>query len=583
MQSLLYLLAGILSFVEPVIERYAPRFVVLSGVSVLMVLMAWLGIILRFVERQQHPNPLSRATESYLQACQYQLVPWRPWTSATLEDARRLNRLVLVEVGTFWSGRCAKLGQALYHDSGVADILKREFVPIKLDADAAPKRARAMRLIAEQLNLPSQEPFIVIFTPEGKPVLAAAPTTRTELMRLLEQVSLAYRNTPDEVKAQAQQLETKWTQRWVRAATPVAFTAEDVQQFNEELLTLLEAQASPDWSQPQPNWLTHTEWLLSLAESGDPRARALLRQRLDALRLSPLWDAQHGGFHTLQEGLSMEGKPMGGKRLIENARLLSLYARASRIDPRFRETADALLEFLRVQLWQARPPGFRASVAPAPSATTLRPTQPTIKVDPTLYADGNALAILALLDYVEHGSLVGSDERTRWALQAAQQVMETLRGLRTFRGDLYHSTRRQTSDWLPDLALVALAASRLARQQPSERTLLFAQNLLELIETHYRDPTGGYYDVAQGKQWAGWNLFPIRLSIDTELPADNALVALAQIELAQTLKQMHKPAWHSWLQRAQKTLQVMLGDRPDTLEPFAGFLLAANRWQQVSF
>jgi uncharacterized protein YyaL (SSP411 family) len=124
--------------VEPVIERYAPRFVVLSGVSVLMVLMAWLGIVLRFVERQQHPNPLSQTAESYLQACRYQLVPWRPWTSATLEDARRLNRLVLVDVGTFWSGRCAKLGQVLYHDSGVADILTREFVPIKLDADASP-------------------------------------------------------------------------------------------------------------------------------------------------------------------------------------------------------------------------------------------------------------------------------------------------------------------------------------------------------------------------------------------------------------------------------------------------------------
>jgi uncharacterized protein YyaL (SSP411 family) len=569
--------------VEPVIERYAPRFVVLSGVSVLMVLMAWLGIALRFVERQQHPNPLSQAAESYLQVCRYQLVPWRPWTSATLEDAKRLNRLVLVEVGTFWSGRCAKLGQALYHDSGVADILKREFVPIKLDADAAPKRARAMRLIAEQLNLPPQEPFVVIFTPEGKPFLAAAPTTRAELMRLLEEVSLTYRNALDELKAQAQRLETEWTRRWVRPATPLPFTARDVQQLNEELLTLLEAQASSDWSQPQPYWLTHTEWLLSLAESGDPRARALLRQRLDALRQSQLWDAQHGGFHTLQEGLNTEGKPLGGKRLIENARLLSLYARASQIDPRFRETANALLDFLRAQLWQARPPGFRASLAPPLPDTTLRPTQPAMSVDPILYADGNALAMMALLDYVEYSASADSDARTRWALQAAQQVMETLRGLRTFRGDLYHSTRRQAADWLPDLALVALAASRLAQQQPSERTLSFAQSLLQLIETRYRDPTGGYYDVAEGKRWAGWTLFPLRLSVDTELPADNALVALAQIELAQTLRRRHDPAWRNWLQRAQQTLQTMLGDRPDTLELFAGFALAANRWQQVSF
>lgn len=580
---------------EPVLERYAPRFVVLSGVSVLIVLTAWLGIALRFVERRQHPNPLSQTAEGYLQACQYQLVPWQPWTDTTLQAAVRLNRPVAVDVGTFWSGRCARLGRELYQDSGVADILKREFVPVKLDADASPKRARILRLIAQALNLPLREPLIVIFTPEGKPIVAATPETRAELMRLLEEVSLAYRNAPAEVKARAQQLESELIARWVRAAAPISFTEQEVQRLNEELLNALERSEPTDWSQPQPYWLNQSEWLLALAEAGDPRARALLLQRLDALRRSALWDAQQGGFHALTEGLNAEGKPLGGKRLSENARLLSLYARASRLAPAFRATADALVDFLRAQLWQERPSGFRASVAPGRRPVPMAQTLPELKVDGTLYADGNALAIIALLDYVEIGSAEprppkGLPSRAQWALQAAERTMETLRGLRTFRGDLYHSSHRQVSDWLPDLALTARAAIRLYRHQRSERTLRFAQSLLTLIETDYRDPTGGYYDVSRGKRWAGWTLMPMRLSVDTELPADNALVALAQLEFARILRErtasnpQSQPPNPSviWLQRAERTLQVMLGDRPDNLEQFAGFALAANRLR-VSF
>ncbi|MFN7019231.1 MAG: hypothetical protein ACK4RG_08145, partial [Fimbriimonadales bacterium] len=54
-------------------ERYAPRFVVLSGVCMIIVLMAWLGIALRSLEREQHPNALKDALEAYLRSGQYQL------------------------------------------------------------------------------------------------------------------------------------------------------------------------------------------------------------------------------------------------------------------------------------------------------------------------------------------------------------------------------------------------------------------------------------------------------------------------------------------------------------------------------
>ncbi len=566
---------------EPIIERYAPRFVVLSGVSVLIVLMAWLGIGLRLVERRQHPNPLSQTTEGYLRACQYQLVAWRSWSAATLREAAQLNRPVAVDMGAFWSGQCARLGQELYQDSGIADILKREFVPVKLDSDASPKRARTLRMVAEVLNLPYRQPLLVLFTPDGKPFAAATPETRAELTRLLEQVSLAYRNAPNEVQATAQRLEQALLARYVRAATPAPLTLQTAHALNAQLLDTLLKNEPADWSQPQPYWLNQTEWLLSLAEGGDPHARAMLLKRLRSLQQSPLWDGQRGGFHTLLEGLNAEGQPLGGKRLTENARLLSLYARASRFAPDLRLTADRLLDFLRHQLYQERPPGFRASVAPSRRASPVGQSLPVPEVDTTLYADGNALTVLALLDY---SSVAPPDsEPSGWAQATAPRVLETLRGLRTVQGDLYHSSRRQVSDWLPDLALVARAASRLYQAQRSERALQFARQLLTLIETRYHDPTGGYYDISEGKRWASWTLIPTRVSEDGELPADNVLVALAQVEFARALQQRGLPGDDAdarlYLQRARQTVQVMLGDRASIPERFTGCAIAISALQ----
>jgi hypothetical protein len=60
------------------VEWYAPRFAVLSGVCMLMVLLAWLGISLRGLEREQHPNALQNCPETYLRSGQYQLVNWLP-------------------------------------------------------------------------------------------------------------------------------------------------------------------------------------------------------------------------------------------------------------------------------------------------------------------------------------------------------------------------------------------------------------------------------------------------------------------------------------------------------------------------
>jgi uncharacterized protein YyaL (SSP411 family) len=550
------------------VERYAPRFGALSGVCLLMVLLAWLGIMLRGLERAQHPNALQNCPETYLRSGQYQLVNWLPCSEDAFRRAQKRDRLVLIELGAYWSGRCQRLGSEAFSDSGVADLINREFVAVKIDADAMPKRARYLRQLAQLMGAPDRYPIVAWFTPDGKPIRAVAPDTRAELMRHLEELSQMYRTRPAQVQQMAEQLGKAWDARWARSAR-----AATVSGATEAFLTALPPLPTEPTDTPPQFHLAHLETLLALAERGDITAQETLFARLRALRDSPYWDAERKTVSALRDGIDPEGKPTGGARLIEHARLLSLYSRAARLDPELGSVAHELADGLRTQFYRERPAGFVAALAPPKLRIAIAQGKGLPQTDPTLFADANAYAILALADYAEtFGTL---DPQAHWARQTAPRVLETLRAMRTLRGDLYHSAARTNSDWMPDLALVARAAVRVHRLQPNPRALQLAEQLLQRVWRDYADPTGGFYDASQSKQWGNFKVVPVRVgSDDADLPADNALLALAMYEYAEASGDTR------WRERALQLLQILGGDY-DPAQPlaYAGYTQALARIQ----
>ena len=550
------------------VERYAPRFAVLSGVCMLMVLLAWLGISLRGLEREQHPNALQNCPETYLRSGQYQLVNWLPCSEDAFRRAQQRDRLVLIELGAYWSGRCQRLGSEAFSDSGVADLINREFVAVKIDADAMPKRARYLRQLAQLMGAPDRYPIVAWFTPDGKPIRAVAPDTRAELMRHLEELSQLYRTRPEQVQQLAAQLNRAWDERWARAARTATVAG-----ASEAFLNALPPLPTEPNSAPPVFSLAHLETLLALAERGNAPAQETLLARLRALRDSPHWDAERKTVHALRDGIDAEGKPTGGARLIEHARLLSLYSRAARLDPELGSVAHELADGLRTHFYRERPTGFIASLAPPKLRIAIAQAKGLPQADATLFADANAYAVIALADYAEtFGTL---DPQAHWARQTAPRVLETLRAMRTQRGDLFHSSARASSDWMLDLALVVRAALRVHGLQPNPRAQQLAQQLLQRIWRDYADPTGGFYDASQSKQWGDFKVVPVRVGADdADLPADNALLALAMHEYAQASGDAR------WRTRALQLLQT-LGGEYDPANPLAhaGYTQAVARIQ----
>jgi uncharacterized protein YyaL (SSP411 family) len=74
-----------------------------------------------------------------------QTFQWRAFNSAAFEDAKRENKLVLINVATTWCHWCHVMDEKTYAHPEVLDLLKKHVVAIRVDADAHPDLAERYR------------------------------------------------------------------------------------------------------------------------------------------------------------------------------------------------------------------------------------------------------------------------------------------------------------------------------------------------------------------------------------------------------------------------------------------------------
>ena len=84
------------------------------------------------------PNLLATESSAYLQSAAHQPVHWLPWSEAAFERARAEDKPILLDIGAVWCHWCHVMDGESYEDVGVAEVLNREFVCVKVDRDERP-------------------------------------------------------------------------------------------------------------------------------------------------------------------------------------------------------------------------------------------------------------------------------------------------------------------------------------------------------------------------------------------------------------------------------------------------------------
>ena len=488
-------------------------------------------------ERGPFINRMAQSGTSYLARAAGQPVRWQPWGRDAFALAAKLDRPVLLYIGSDTCRWCAETDRAIYTDPEIGALINALFVPIRVDRDERPDVAQRYQTAVERMAGLRGWPLTVFLTADGAPFFGGTyfpaddPITGRGLKQLLPEVAKRYRDQRSFIMEQAAMLrrmaltatgtgESRGVLRPSLVQQGIAAVAREL----DEAVRTRAAAGSVMHAAAVSLLLTDTALLAS--------ARRALDLMLDTTA-----------------GIVGEDPP----RLVRAALAASL-ARAWAVtgEQRYREAARILVRGLAAEL----------------------PPDGSVFADQEAYVVEHVMVAAATVGEpaVESRARTGLDvllQRTYargWGVRHAVAGMPAA-GVTTPQGLLQDQVQ---------VASACLAAHQLSNQQ---RYLAVALDLAAIVERGYADPLGGYYDVAAPPARI---TDPIPASqaalgdrtkrvFDDVLPGANAATALLLAQLAQVTGDP------SYRRRAQTTLEAFAGSLDGAGVRAATFLAAARQ------
>jgi uncharacterized protein YyaL (SSP411 family) len=115
------------------------------------------------------PNRLAAEKSPYLRQHADNPVAWLPWGDEALAKARSEGKPVFLSIGYSTCHWCHVMAHESFEDEGVAAILNRDFVPVKVDREERPDLDRVYMTYVQHTTGHGGWPMSVWLTPEGKP------------------------------------------------------------------------------------------------------------------------------------------------------------------------------------------------------------------------------------------------------------------------------------------------------------------------------------------------------------------------------------------------------------------------------
>jgi len=93
-------------------------------------------------ERRPFANRMAHSGTSYLARAARQPVRWQPWSRDAFALAAKLDRPILLYIGSDACRWCAETDRAIYTDPEIGSLINALFVPIRVDRDERPDVAQ---------------------------------------------------------------------------------------------------------------------------------------------------------------------------------------------------------------------------------------------------------------------------------------------------------------------------------------------------------------------------------------------------------------------------------------------------------
>ena len=114
-------------------------------------------------------NRLANEPSPYLLQHAHNPVDWYPWGEEAFARARQENKPIFLSIGYSTCHWCHVMERESFEDAGTAEVLNKEFVPIKVDREERPDVDRIYMLFVQATTGGGGWPMSVWLTPELKP------------------------------------------------------------------------------------------------------------------------------------------------------------------------------------------------------------------------------------------------------------------------------------------------------------------------------------------------------------------------------------------------------------------------------
>jgi uncharacterized protein YyaL (SSP411 family) len=278
----------------------------------------------------QQPNNLIHASSPYLLQHAYNPVEWNEWNDETLKKAKAENKLIIVSVGYSACHWCHVMEHDSFESHGVAEVMNKYFVCIKVDREERPDIDQVYMLAVQLMNGNGGWPLNAICLPDQRPIYGGTFFRKADWINILLNLANLWQNEPQKAVKYAEQLAEGLQQAELIAGTNNQLT------FKEEQLTAIvepwkrQFDITDGGYNRAPKFPLPNNWtfLLRYAFLKDDQAVMMAVMRtLDAMAMGGIYDQIGGGFarYSVDEKWHV---PHFEKMLYDNGQLISLYAEA---------------------------------------------------------------------------------------------------------------------------------------------------------------------------------------------------------------------------------------------------------------
>jgi uncharacterized protein len=456
-------------------------------------------------------------------------IKWRQWSEKAFEEARQLNRPILLSISAVWCHWCHVMDETTYSHAGVIDLINRDYLPIRVDNDVRPD-------INQRYNMGGW-PTTAFLTSAGDILTGATYMPPDQMADALTRVSGYYRTHQPEIASRV--LEAR-----KRVGSGLARSAGQLDEgIVDSILEAVTNSYDPEYggfgNAPK---FPQTEALLLLLEQAQLRSDPALRQMavhsLERMAGGGTYDHVEGGFfrYSTTQDWSV---PHFEKMLEDHAGLVSAVALAG-LDGVLDSTTRYLDTVLRDEKTGLYAGSQDADEHYYSLGADERGPGNAPYVDRRVYTSWNAALGVAYLD--------AAVRRQRPELQKfAAKMLDKLFHDRYKAGEGLSHTEGAGGQ-LGDQVWGLLAAVRAHQAGLGERWLPIAVEVARHLEDTYADrELGGYFD------HAGEHLG--RLEDPIKPLGENSVAAMALIELDILTGEPEMP----YATRARRTLESVAG------------------------